>query len=71
MGHPVVESFISTLKSHLALDDLDLTLDMGRIQVADYIVPFYNPERRHSTLDYFSPIEYELKPIALQQSTQL
>ena len=62
----MVESFISTLKSHLALDDLDLTLDMGRIQVADYIVPFYNPERRHSTLDYFSPIEYELKQIAVQ-----
>ena len=26
-------------------------------------------ERRHSTLDYFSPIEYELRYMVLQQST--
>ncbi len=65
----VAESFFSTLKSDLALDDANLTPELARAQVTDYIDHFYNPERRHSTLDYFSPIEYELKQIVLQQST--
>ena len=29
--------------------------------IADYIEPFYNRKRRHSTLGYISPVEYELK----------
>ncbi|MDP3315850.1 MAG: IS3 family transposase, partial [Devosia sp.] len=27
--------------------------------VFDYIERFYNPRRRHSTLGYLSPVEYE------------
>lgn len=65
----VAESFFSTLKSDLTLDDPDLTPELARALVVDYIDHFYNPERRHSTLDYVSPIEYELKHIVLQQST--
>jgi transposase InsO family protein len=65
----VAESFFSTLKSDLALDDPELTPELARAQVVDYIDNFYNPERRHSTLDYFSPIEYELKHMVLQQNT--
>lgn len=29
--------------------------------IADYIDGFYNPCRRHSAIDYNSPIEFELK----------
>ena len=29
--------------------------------IAHYIERFYNPPRRHSRLDYISPIEFELK----------
>jgi putative transposase len=29
------------------------------IAMADYIEHFYNPERRHSSLDYLTPIEFE------------
>jgi len=65
----VAESFFSTLKSELALDDPELTPELASAQVVDYIDNFYNSERRHSTLDYFSPIEYELKHIVLQQGT--
>jgi len=65
----VAESFFSTLKSDLPLDAPDLTPELARALVVDYIDHFYNPERRHSTLDYVSPIEYELKHIVLQQST--
>ena len=31
------------------------------IDIADYIEPFYNQRRRHSTLGNISPAEYELK----------
>jgi putative transposase len=27
--------------------------------IADYIVNFYNPARRHSSLDYLTPDEFE------------
>jgi transposase InsO family protein len=30
--------------------------------MADYIVNFYNPVRRHSSLDYFTPDEFEALP---------
>ena len=65
----VAESFFSTLKSELALDDPELTPELAGARVVEYIDNFYNLERRHSTLDYFSPIEYELKHIVLQQGT--
>ena len=29
-------------------------------EVEDYIRTFYNPVRRHSSLDYLSPIDYEV-----------
>jgi transposase InsO family protein len=31
----------------------------SRVGVFNYIEVFYNRERRHSTLGYLSPIEYE------------
>jgi len=57
----VAEAFFSTLKSEVDLDAPDLTLELASAKVRDYIDTFYNPERRHSTLDYLSPIEYELQ----------
>lgn len=65
----VAESFFSTHKSDLSLDDPGLTPELARAPVSDYIDHFYNPQRRHSTLDYSSPIEYELKYKVHQQST--
>jgi putative transposase len=65
----VAESFFSTLKSDLSLQDPGLTPELARAQVSDYIDHFYNPQRRHSTLNYFSLIEYGLKHIVHQQST--
>ena len=31
------------------------------VAIADYIDNFYNPIRRHSSIGYVSPIEFELK----------
>ncbi|MBB3956141.1 transposase InsO family protein [Novosphingobium sediminicola] len=33
--------------------------DQARADVFDYIERFYNPIRRHSTLGYLSPIDFE------------
>jgi transposase InsO family protein len=32
---------------------------LARADVFDYIERFYNPKRRHSTLGYLSPVEFE------------
>lgn len=33
--------------------------DQARADAFDYIERFYNPTRRHSTLGYLSPIDFE------------
>jgi putative transposase len=33
--------------------------DEARADVFDYIERFYNPKRRHSTIGYMSPMEFE------------
>jgi transposase InsO family protein len=37
------------------------TRDEMRADVFDYIERFYNPRRRHSKLDYLSPVEFEAR----------
>jgi transposase InsO family protein len=63
----VVESFFSTLKLELDLDDNRETLiSPQRLQrdLAFWIEGYYNRERRHSTIGYISPIDYEQRFIA-------
>jgi putative transposase len=56
----VAESFFATLEHECRrLRSFRDSADARR-GVASYIDGFYNPERLHSTLDYFSPIEFEL-----------
>ena len=40
-------------------DDLDGRASAS-LSIGEYIDGFYNPTRRHSTLNYVSPIEFEL-----------
>jgi len=55
----VCESFFKTLKSDLI--DRRSWPDKAELRTAvfDYIECFYNRQRRHSSLDYHSPTEYE------------
>jgi putative transposase len=55
----VCESFFKTLKSDLL--DRRSWPDKAELRPAvfDYIETFYNRQRRHSSLDYLSPAEYE------------
>jgi transposase InsO family protein len=57
----VVESFFGTLKMELLYELPLQTSGATRSAVADYIDDFYNVRRRHSSLDYQSPLEFELK----------
>jgi len=54
-----MESFFSSLKTERIHRRLYRNRDEARADVFDYIERFYNPRRRHSTLGYLSPIEYE------------
>ena len=56
-----MESFFSTLKTERTAGKTYRTRDQARADVFDYIERFYNPRRRHSTLGYVSPIDFETK----------
>jgi putative transposase len=56
----VAESFFATLKMELIYELPLQTRSATRNAVADYIDSFYNVRRRHSSLDYRSPLEFEL-----------
>jgi putative transposase len=57
----VVESFFATLKVELVDRKPWPTRQQARLAIHDYIVTFYNPNRRHSRLGYLTPMEYEQK----------
>ena len=62
----VVESFFSTLKHEMSLDDDAVTLNSPQQLIrhlAYWIDGYYNRERRHSTIGYLSPINYEQESI--------
>ena len=55
----MADSFFATLECEL-LDRRDFaTRQDGMRQVFEYIEGWYNKKRRHSGIDYLSPIEYE------------
>jgi len=56
-----MESFWSTLKLELVYRRNFATRQEARAAIFDFIERFYNPKRRHSALNYFSPIDFELK----------
>ncbi|MCA1835707.1 MAG: IS3 family transposase [Actinobacteria bacterium] len=54
-----MESFFSSLKTERVARKMYRTRDEARADVFDYIERFYNPKRRHSTIGYMSPMEFE------------
>ena len=54
-----MESFFSSLKTERTARTTYRTRDHAKADVFDYIERFYNPRRRHSTLGYLSPMEFE------------
>lgn len=55
----VAESFFGSLKTELDYDGTFPTRESARREIFEYIEIFYNGSRRHSTLGYVSPREFE------------
>jgi transposase InsO family protein len=53
------ESFFSTLKTELVGDRVFPSRAIARTEVFEYVEVFYNRTRRHSSLGYVSPVEFE------------
>jgi putative transposase len=54
-----MESFFSTLKIERVHRRVYNTRQEAKADLFDYVERFYNPRRRHSTLGYLSPADYE------------
>jgi transposase InsO family protein len=56
-----VESFFGTLKRELIYHRQYRTRDEATQDIFEYLEVFYNRRRRHSTLGYYSPAEFEAR----------
>jgi len=56
-----MESFFSSLKTERIARKTYRTRDQAKADVFDCIERFYNPTRRHSTLGYLGPMDFEKK----------
>lgn len=54
-----MESLFSSRKTERIARKVCRSREQARADVFDYIERFYNPRRRHSTLGYVSPIQFE------------
>ena len=55
----VAESFFATVETELILEADWTTRDEARLAIFVFIEAWYNRERRHSSLGYRSPVQYE------------
>jgi len=54
-----MESYFSRFKAELLQDGAFENLEDARTEIFEYIEMYYNTQRRHSALDYQSPLDYE------------
>lgn len=59
-----VESFFRTLKVELIYTRKFKTREEARLAIFEFIEVWYNRQRIHSSLDYMSPEDYELKQLS-------
>ena len=57
----VAESFFATVKTELIYPRRFATRAEAREAIFDYVEVYYNRRRRHSTLGYVSPVDFEIK----------
>lgn len=58
LDNAISESFVSTLKSEIGVSGYP-DRQTARVSIFEFIESFYNRVRRHSSLGYLSPSEYE------------
>ncbi len=54
----MMESFFGSLKSEWVQGPYP-TKEVAKKEIFRYIEMFYNPIRRHASLDYMSPVQFE------------
>ena len=62
------ESFFATLECELLARHRFRTQSEARMKVFEFMEGWYNPHRRHSSLDYLSPIHYERRQQVLHEN---
>ena len=55
----VAESFFHTLKTECVYHERYENREQAKQNIFEYVEVFYNNQRRHSTLGYLSPAEFE------------
>jgi hypothetical protein len=58
---PPINSFFSSLKTERTARKTYRARDEAKSDVFDYIECFYNSKRRHSTIGYMRPVEFEMR----------
>lgn len=59
LDNAVAESFFGSLKNELVHHEDYATRQQARQSIFEYIEVFYNRQRRHATLSYMTPVEFE------------
>jgi putative transposase len=59
-NNAMAESFFATLECELLNRCTFKTHDEAKMAIFDFIEGWYNPQRRHSSLGYLSPAQYEV-----------
>jgi transposase InsO family protein len=60
LDNACVESFFARLKTECLPPTRFMNRDQAELEVFNYVEVFYNRVRRHSTLGYHSPVDFEL-----------
>lgn len=61
LDNAVAESFFGTLKNELVYHEDYRTRTEAKQSIFEYIEVFYNRQRRHASLHYMTPVEYEAR----------
>jgi transposase InsO family protein len=61
LDNAVAESFFGTLKNELVYHEDYHSRAKARQSIFEYIEVFYNRQRRHASLNYLTPVDYEAK----------
>jgi putative transposase len=64
----VIESFWGTLKEECFTLEIFHTRKEAKTAIFEYIEVFYNRKRRHSSLGYLSPIDYENQEMIVEST---
>lgn len=62
----LAESFVATLKTECFGNSIPPTKAIAKLMIFDYIESFYNTRRRHSSLGYRSPLQFEKELLRCQ-----